>query len=124
MEGLYKQGNGVTPRIFFDPESSTLSIKGNSISVDAHHFFADAIHWLERYADQPNDHTKLEIDLKYWNARSIQNIMSMLNQMKKIDQSGKEVRVVWCVPEEAEDLRELTEDILNKLSIPHLILSN
>lgn len=124
MEAYYKKGNDHSPQIQFDPESSVFSIKGNSIPMDAQTFFADVVNWLERYSEHPNEHTKLEIDLKYLNGRSIQTILRLLNQMKRIDQAGKGVLVEWSVPREAEDLQELSKDILDNLSIPHHILSN
>ena len=123
MKALYKKGDNLTPEIDFNPQNSTLSIRGKSISMHPRQFFEDAIVWLEHYSEEPNEHTKVEIDLTYMNARSLKAILDILKQVKRIDSNGKDVMVEWNVPREADDLLEISEEILDDLHLQHHILS-
>lgn len=124
MEAFYKKGDGLSPEIVFDPEKNQFTISGKSIPIEPDQFFMDAIAWLKRYSESPNDITQLKINLKYLNATSSRSFIDILNEMKEIDRRGKAVSIEWTVPPEADDLHELSEDILQNSSLPHQIISS
>ena len=124
MKTLNKQGDELNPRITFDDATSTLRIEGRSIALEVDQFFNETIQWLEQYAANPNEHTKLEIDLTYLNGKSVRSLLMLLYKFKSINDSGKSVNVEWYVPEGADDLQDLSQEILANLSIPHDIRMN
>lgn len=101
-----------------------LSIKGNSIPLEVDQFFSEVIDWLERYSHNPNSHTKLEIDLKYLNGKSLRTLIALLSKLKVMNDAGKEVNVEWSIPDGGDDLFELTEILLSDMKIPHHIKHN
>lgn len=124
MKKLNQQGDDLNPKITFDDSTSTLRIEGRSIPLEVDQFFSETIQWLEQYAENPNDHTKLEIDLKYMNGKSVRSLLMLLYKLKSINDSGKSVNVEWYVPQGADDLKDLSEELLANLHIPHDIRSN
>ena len=56
MKPLNKKGSDLTPDVQFDPQSSTLSIKGKSLPMNEADFFGELMHWLESYSKHPVDH--------------------------------------------------------------------
>ena len=124
MKPLNKKGSDLTPDVQFDPQSSTLSIKGKSLPMNEADFFGELIHWLESYSKAPNDQTTMEIDLKYLNGKTIRSLLQVLKQFQQLSANGKNVHVQWSIPENAEDIAELSRDILSGLQMPHEIRMN
>lgn len=124
MNILDKKGNELSPDVQFDPSTGTLSIKGKSIPLDVDQFFGDVIQWLDQYSQNPNDHTKIEIDLKYLNGKSLRSLIALFATLKAINDSGKAVSVSWNVPKEADDLADISEAVLNDMKLPHDIRLN
>ncbi len=117
MEALNRSADNFNPEVHFDQETGSLSIKGKSIPLNVDDFFQEVIPWLEMYETQPHNPTKLEIDLKYLNGQSIRTLLAILMKMKAINESGSEVKVMWTVPDGAEDLLELSQEILEDLQL-------
>jgi len=124
MDILEKKGDALNPDVQFDPVSGVLKIKGKSIPLNIDQFFTDMVPWLEQYAEHPSDHTKLEIDLKYMNGKSLRSLVTLLYMLKSISDSGKQVSVKWNIPREADDLADLGEELLNDMKLPHDITMN
>lgn len=124
MDSINKKGDHLNPDIIFDQKSGNLSIRGKSIPLNTHSFLADVISWLELYSKNPQDTTSLEIDLKYMNGSSVRSLLAILYRMKAISDSGKYVKVQWNVPSDADDIIDLSEEILSNLDIPHDISLN
>lgn len=124
MEAFDRKGDDLNPDIQFNPTTSTLSIKGKSIPLNVDQFFNEVITWLEGYAKNPSDHTKIEIDLQYLNGKSLRSLLALLYTLKSMNDSGKNVSVQWYVPKDADDLLDLSEDLLTDLQIPHNIQMN
>lgn len=124
MDSLTKKADQFHPEIAFDQQTGQLSIKGKSIPLNADKFLGDVINWVEGYSKEPQDRTNLKIDLKYMNGNSVRTLLAILYQMKSIRDSGKFVKVHWTVPSDAEDILDLSEDILNNLELPHDISLN
>ena len=124
MNPLSKKGNQFNPDIILDQKTGNLSIKGKSIPLSTDAFLSDVIQWIEQYSMEPSDATSLEIDLKYMNGSSIRTLLGILYRMKAISDSGKYVKVEWTIPSDAEDLQELSQEILLSLDIPYNISLN
>lgn len=124
MKPLNKDAGEFTPEVKFDPSSSTLSLRGKSLPINEVDFFTEIIQWVEQYTEQPNDSTKMEIDLKYMNARSIRSILVLLKKLQTISESGKNVEIEWSIPKDADDMLEISEDIFTGIQLPHKIVLN
>jgi len=124
MNPLNKKGSALTPEVHFDPQSSTLSIKGKSLPMNESDFFGELLQWLENYSQDPNDQTTMEIDLKYLNGKTIRSLLQILKQFQQLSANGKNIHVQWSIPENAEDIAELSRDILTGLKMPHEIRMN
>lgn len=124
MNHLDKKGDNLNPDISFNPTTGQLSIQGQSISVDVERFFGDVIQWLEQYAESPQKSTQLKIDLKYLNGKSLRTLLALLYTLKEISAQGKEVNVEWTIPTDADDLNEISRQLLHELQLPHSIRRN
>ena len=121
---LLKPGSDTSPEINFDPNTSEFLIKGRSIPLEAGEFFSDVITWLESYVENPNETTHLCIDLQYMNGPSVRSILAMLYKLKGLQDLGKAVSVDWYLPNDAEDMEEVSNSLLSSTSVPYRIHKN
>lgn len=124
MKPLKREASDCTPAITFDPDASILSLKGKSVPTSESEFFQELIQWVDQYSLSPNESTKMEIDLKYMNARSIRSLLILLKKLQSLNESGKNVSVEWSIPKGADDLLEISEDLFTGVSVPHKIVLN
>ncbi|GAB5539681.1 MAG: hypothetical protein Salg2KO_17840 [Salibacteraceae bacterium] len=124
MQSYNRKGDQLNPDVSFDASSGMLSIKGKSIPLDEHAFLDDLITWLQHYEQEPHAKTHLEIDLKYLNGKSIRSLLAIFSALKNLQNKGKEVDVEWFVPKDADDLHDLSEQMLSTLDLPHHIRLN
>ena len=112
-----------TPGIVFDPENNKFEIYGKSLPEDSTEFYEPVIDFLEEYASEPNDKTKLVINFEYYNSASVRKIINILTIMEEISLEGHDVSVVWMYEDTDEVMRENGEDFQDTVDIPFEIKS-
>lgn len=88
-------GTDETPEIIFDRVKNEFKISGRSMPENAYEFYLPVHNWFEAYVQNPNDHTKLEIDLDYFNSGSVKQVFKLLCLIEEITEVGKAVEVKW-----------------------------
>jgi len=124
MQPLNKLGDQFNPSVSLDSQSWKLVISGKSIPLDEQEFLGDIMTWLQHYINQPSEITSLEINLEYLNGKLVRSLLRILSLLKQLNDSGGKVNVDWTIPEEAEDLQELSQEVLTDMHIPHTIRLN
>ena len=108
-----------TPFIKFDPNSGVLEMKGRSIPENAVEFYKPLVDWLDKYAQNPQDKTVVNVQLEYFNTSSSKCILDVFKKLEDINkQEGKEVVINWYYEEDDEDMLEAGEDYQSILKIP------
>jgi hypothetical protein len=124
MQPLNKLGDQFNPSVSLDSQSGKLVISGKSIPLDEQEFLGDITTWLQHYINQPSEITSLEINLEYLNGKLVRSLLRILSLLKQLNDSGGKVNVDWTIPEEAEDLQELSQEVLTDMHIPHTVRLN
>ena len=124
MQPLNKLGDHFNPSVSLDSQSGKLVSSGKSIPLDEQEFLGDIMTWLQHYINQPSEITSLEINLEYLNGKLVRSLLRILSLLKQLNDSGGKVNVDWTIPEEAEDLQELSQEVLTDMHIPHTIRLN
>jgi hypothetical protein len=107
METLITELTPFTPSIEFDAKTGVFSMKGKSVSENTAKFFQPVFEWLEKYSQHPSPHTKLTIQLDYFNTASAKVLMDLFKKLEKIEKS--EVEIVWLYDDYDEDMQEAGE---------------
>jgi hypothetical protein len=76
------------------------------------------IDWLDKYADQPNGKTSVNIKLEYFNTSSSKCILDIFRKLELIHKKGNEVEINWYYEEDDEDMFEAGEDYQSIINIP------
>ena len=118
MADLKLEGSPKTPTIEFNSRSGYLLIKGRSIPENSIEFYKSLIEALEAYNDNPQPHSKVDIQLEYFNTSSSKCILDVFKRLEKINAGDSEVVINWHYEEDDEDMLEAGEDYQTIINIP------
>ena len=117
METIYIEETAKTPFIKFNADEGRLTIKGKSITENAHKFYNPIINdWLEQYAVKPQIQTTANIELEYFNTSSSMWILRLFKKLEDMNSVGHKVIVNWLYSD--EDIYNAGEDYQELISIP------
>ena len=118
MEALIISATVDKPEVNLDPEKGTFEIQGKSLPENAKLFFDPIIEWLEEYARNPNDSTEFTLRLNYFNSSSARKIVELLSVLEKIQEEGKEAKIIWEHKVYDEIMKERGEEVKLVLDVP------
>lgn len=118
METIIREETLKTPFVKFDGEKGLVEIKGRSIPENSIEFYKPLIDWLDKYSDQLNGKTSVNIKLEYFNTSSSKCILDIFRKLELIHKKGNEVEINWYYEEDDEDMFEAGEDYQSIISIP------
>jgi hypothetical protein len=118
METIIREETLKTPFVKFDSDKGLVEIKGRSIPENSIEFYKPLIDWLDKYADQPNGRTSVNIKLEYFNTSSSKCILDIFRKLELIHKKGNEVEINWYYEEDDEDMFEAGEDYQSIINIP------
>jgi len=131
MEPLYIEPTEFTPKVFFDPESSTFEISGFSRPENVIGFYRPILKWLEEYNEkvlsQNLDFSKslltINIKMTYFNSASSKFLLDILLEFMKFHSKGNEVEVNWFYEDGDDEIQESGEEISDMLGYPFNFIS-
>lgn len=112
------EGTAKTPTVNFDPENALMELKGRSIPENSIEFYKPVVDALDEYAKSPQEVTKINIQLEYFNTSSSKCILDLFKKLEGIHKSGKEVVINWHYEEDDEDMLEAGEDYQAIIKVP------
>lgn len=116
MKKLYIKASKYTPEINFDPETSTLKIKGESYSQDSAVFYIPITEWLTEYLNEVDkNEIKVNIDLNYFNSSSSRTLLEIFFQLEKAVIGGKNIVVNWIYDKDNQDNLEYGKEFQEEL---------
>jgi hypothetical protein len=118
MEKIIIYGTKDTPTVLLDKENGKFEITGNSLPENVIAFYMPLIDWLERYTRDPNPSTIFLFNMNYFNSASSKAILNILNQLEKLNKTGKEIEVIWRYVDIDEDMLESGKDFAEIVKIP------
>lgn len=112
MEDIHikaSKSNFIQPSVDFEVASGKCVINGESFLEETAKFYTPLVNWIVNYL---KDHQSLEFTfgLTYFNTSTSKWILTMLSELRKQQESGRDITVNWYFHEDDIDMRD---DILN-----------
>lgn len=117
METLKIEATDRSPQILLDAEQGYIMLKGISDQEDAVATYFPVIQWLDSYKNNPQPHTKVELDFQYYNTASAKSLFEVLKRISKLQGEENTVEVKWYHEEGDENM---LDEIENFSDISHL----
>ncbi|RPI44115.1 MAG: DUF1987 domain-containing protein [Bacteroidetes bacterium] len=92
-------------------------LSGNSILSDPRKFFQPIVEWLEKYVQEPQDLTTIDLKLEYVDTASVQSVFDIMRMFKPLQDKDKEVVVNFYFEFDDPELLELGEIMEGRLGI-------
>jgi len=118
MESLLIEGTAKTPIVKFEAEQGLIEIKGRSIPENSIEFYKPLVDWLDLYAKSPKTHTKVNIQLEYFNTSSSKCILDIFKKLESIHKASNDIIINWYYEEDDEDMLEAGEDYESIIRVP------
>ena len=118
MEPIFIEGTPKTPTVKFDADQGLVEIKGRSIPENSIEFYKPLVDWLEKYAENPKELTKVNVQLEYFNTSSSKCILDVFKKLEAIHKAKNEVIINWYYEEDDEDMLEAGEDYESIIKVP------
>ena len=97
-----------TPLIILNTNAPKFEFIGVSIPENGNLFYAPIIDWFAEYAKKPLPHTKVVLNLEYFNISSSKMILFIFYKLMEIQSAGNSVQIDWFYAD--EDLHEAGTD--------------
>ncbi|MBN1182985.1 MAG: DUF1987 domain-containing protein [Bacteroidales bacterium] len=111
------------PNIILDKDKNIFEFSGRSLPEDAEEFFRPVLNWIDAYVQIPNESTKLEFRMDYFNTSSSKSILEILEKFENILDAGKAVKVIWYYNNMDEDMLEAGQDYSKMVRLPFEFIS-
>lgn len=118
MESIFIEGTKSTPEVEFNQSKGVFRISGKSLPEDVMHFYKPVIDWFQKYLENPNPTTTLEIQLEYFNTASSKIIFEIIKLLNAPAANGKDVNVHWRYAEDDDDNLEVGQDYASLVKVP------
>lgn len=121
MESLIIKGSsGVyyTPGVDFQADTGKCSLSGESYLEETWDFYDQLLNWLRSYMETVKGPIYFEFRLTYFNTSSSKCILEIVKLLKKYQDEGGEVELLWYYPEGDDDILEEAEDFEEFVGIP------
>lgn len=103
MEALIIEATEDTPKVNLDAANNTFLISDRSLPENSIEFYQPIFEWLNAYVENPNESTKFDFMLEYFNTSSAKQLTKVLLILEKLA-AVKEVKIVWHYKKEDFDM--------------------
>jgi len=120
---LFIEGAHDRPEIELSPIENKFIISGRSIPENAYDFYQPVIDWLDDYIKSPNSLTVFEFKFEHLNTHSTQQIMKILQRLKKLAELSK-TKIKWYYYKDDNDMLELGNRLKELLGVELSFVEN
>lgn len=118
METLFLKASDDTPEVIFDSTKGIFEISGKSMPEDVSMFYDPLLNWLDKYAENPNNTTVLNMKMDYFNTASSKLLLDVLLKFEDIHQQSNAVLIKWHYPKTDEEMKEAGEEYADMVDVP------
>ncbi len=111
-----------TPSVHFTPNEGIIKIEGRSIPEDPGEFYEKIIKLLKEYYKNPQETTRVDINLEYINSGSSKYMLELLRILKVNYDLGKDCIVNWYYEEDDESIQELGQHYQSTVQLPFKLI--
>ncbi len=118
MENLKIEATDDSPQVLLDQGSKQFEISGKSLPEDVVEFYKPVLDWLQKYRENPNARTEVNLKMIYFNTASSKQIMDVLMIFEEMVEEGHDVVIRWHSMQSDEDMQEAGKEYEEMLDIP------
>jgi SiaC family regulatory phosphoprotein len=118
MDNLIVDPTHKTPKVELNMDNGKFVISGRSIPEDARDFYEPIKKWLENYFRRETESTSFVFEIYYFNTASSKMILDIFYIIKHAVEKKHEVKVIWGVEKNDEEMLEAGEDYAAIVNIP------
>lgn len=118
MEAKIIEGTSHSPSIVLDAENNKFEFAGQSLPENVAVFYKPVFDWLDEYAKNPNDQSRVVFKMEYFNTASSKMIYEVLERFNEMYHNGKDIVIEWHFDEEDEDMEEAGEEYSEMVDVP------
>lgn len=118
MDSLQISATSTSPEVQFNSQTGHFLIRGISDEEDALGFYFPLIQWLDNYIQHSQDHTTLDIQLKYFNTASAKALFEVIKRIGMLRKAGKNMEVNWFYDAEDPVLKDDLEQFADLTDVP------
>lgn len=118
MENITMEGTAKTPDLSFDANTGVFDIKGRSIPENSVEFYKPVLEWLDKYTQQTQPKTVVNVQLEYFNTSSSKCILDILKKFEVIAKNGNDIVINWFYESDDEDMLEAGNDYKDIIKVP------
>lgn len=118
MDNLNIKATKSSPEICLNADDGILKFIGKSRPEDAMLFYGPVIEWIKEYVSKPQPQTTIVFNLEYFNSSTTKIFKTILENLKKIEMSDKELICEWYYQHEDEDMLEVGEELASLYHLP------
>lgn len=118
MNDYFLEGGVENPTIEFRTSDGYLMLKGRAIPENPLESFEPLLVVLNLYCENPQNLTKVDFMLEYFNTSSSKYILEILKKLQSLHKKGKQVEINWFYDEDDEEIYEIGEDYSAMVNIP------
>lgn len=107
-----------TPKIILDKLNGVFEISGRSLPENAVKFYSPVLKWMEEYIVAPNQATRFEFKLDYFNSASTKKIFEVITILEKLSSNNLPVTVIWYHTKDDELIRNRGLEIKEMVELP------
>lgn len=122
MKELVIEKTVKTPYVNFDPVTGTLKIIGRSIPENPEDFYDDLFKWVEKYFNEPQKETTINIQLEYINSGSSKFILEFFQLIQDYHAHGNNCKINWYYEEDDEAVFELGKHYQTLINVPFKLI--
>ena len=110
MDNLVIEATRYTPKIDFNGEKGVLEIRGKSYPENSFEFYKPIMEWIEKYFQNPQKRTIVNIELVYFNSSSSKFLFDLFDKLEEEKSRGHEILINWIFDEDNDVAEEAGMD--------------
>jgi hypothetical protein len=95
-----------TPKVEYNSAKAELLMEGICIPEQTHDFFKPILNFIDTLATAPPKEFTLNVNLHFFNTGSARYILEVMKNVRKLKDTGVNVKFKWYFNEEDEDIEE------------------
>jgi hypothetical protein len=112
------EGTQDVPSVMLDKSAGKLEFSGRSLPEDVQEVYNPVLTWVENYVQNPNSKTHVVFKLEYFNTASSKKILDILDKLKEIPETGKELQIDWYHTDNDEDMIDAGASFSEFIDVP------
>lgn len=121
MEPLIIESTLKTPEVKFNNRTGIFEVKGMSCAEYALDFYKPLFNWLDKYIEDPQPKTTVNIHFKYFNTSSAKCILQLFERIAQLESAGRQLEINWFYNKNDEQMLADGENYSEILGINFLM---